>query len=250
MKAKEQGTESSKFAGLENETQFGVAKPSHKHAHDAEEEDHSNNTMFSCGSLAPKLKRGGGCMDHGFTRQKEMWELSDGSIFLLRECSKVADLQDFVVSNFENLSNLTYIDHFKHALTLKENLFKSLVVILQSLGKKKMRGHLEMFLEPTFRNARPVDGVETNMSIAAQDFVLEMDRQYGENIFKAIVEGVDDRLLVSLQKIKIEGNKPSLVDFQYPTSNEKMGQGSGVGGHAGQIGVGPEMVMTRAPWAK
>jgi len=27
MKAKEQGNESQKFAGLQNETQFGVAKP-------------------------------------------------------------------------------------------------------------------------------------------------------------------------------------------------------------------------------
>ena len=67
-----------------------------------------------------------------------MWELSDGSIFLLRECSKVPDLQDFV---------------------------------------------------------------------------LEMDNQYGENIFKAIVEGYDDRLLGALQKIKVEGNKPSIQDF-------------------------------------
>lgn len=29
---------------------------------------HTDKTMFSCGSLAPKLQRGGGCMDHGFAR--------------------------------------------------------------------------------------------------------------------------------------------------------------------------------------
>lgn len=29
---------------------------------------HTDKTMFSCGSLAPKLQRGGGCVDHGFAR--------------------------------------------------------------------------------------------------------------------------------------------------------------------------------------
>ena len=43
--------------------------------------------MYSCGSLAPKLKRGGGCMDHGFTRAQEPWEMTDGAIYLLRELS-------------------------------------------------------------------------------------------------------------------------------------------------------------------
>jgi hypothetical protein len=36
MKAKEQSNESQKFKGLQNETQFGVAKP-------IESEEHSNN---------------------------------------------------------------------------------------------------------------------------------------------------------------------------------------------------------------
>jgi hypothetical protein len=65
-------------------------------------------------------------MDHGFARAKELWELSDGSIFLLREISSLEEMQPFVVKHLESMSNLGYIDHFKHAHTLKENLFKSL----------------------------------------------------------------------------------------------------------------------------
>jgi len=34
-----------------------------------EDLDHENKVLYSCGSLAPKLKRGGGCMDHGFHRE-------------------------------------------------------------------------------------------------------------------------------------------------------------------------------------
>ena len=54
-----------------------------------EDDDHNEKTMYSCGSLAPKLKRGGGCMDHGFTRAMELWEMSDGCIFILEELSLV-----------------------------------------------------------------------------------------------------------------------------------------------------------------
>jgi len=76
-------------------------------------------------------------------------------------------MQDLVVRNVENLSNLCFVDHFKHATTLKENLFKSLSAILKNLGKKKMRGFVEFFLDPTFRNAKSIDHQATNMSLSA-----------------------------------------------------------------------------------
>lgn len=63
MKAKEQKAKSEQFTNLSNETQFGVAKNAQQ-----SDIDHENKQMYSCGSLAPKLKRGGGCMDHGFSR--------------------------------------------------------------------------------------------------------------------------------------------------------------------------------------
>ena len=34
--------------------------------------------MYSCGSLAPKMRRGGGCADHLFRRPAEPWEKADG----------------------------------------------------------------------------------------------------------------------------------------------------------------------------
>lgn len=74
-------------------------------------------------------------------------------------------MQAFVVKNLEKLADLAYVDHFKHASALKENLFKSLSQILKSLGKKKFRGYVETFLDPTFRNAKSEDA--QNMAIAA-----------------------------------------------------------------------------------
>jgi hypothetical protein len=82
------------------------------------------------------MKRGGGCMDHGFARPKELWELSDGSHFMLMEMSALPEHQEFVVKNLENLSTLAYIDHFKHSHVLKEALWKNLRQTLINLGKK------------------------------------------------------------------------------------------------------------------
>jgi hypothetical protein len=135
-------------------------------------------------------------MDHGFSRPKEAWEQSDGVIFLLREASAVESMQAFVVKNLEKLADLAYVDHFKHASALKENLFKSLSQILKNLGKKKFRGYVETFLDPTFRNAKSAEA--QNMAIAAQDFIMELEKTYGENIFKAILASHDDRYIADL----------------------------------------------------
>jgi len=157
LKAKEQKQQSEQFTNLSNETQFGVAKEVKGDA------SHENAQMYSCGSLAPKLKRGGGCMDHGFSRAQEPWELSDGCIYLLRELSKarnqnepkvVAKALDLFVKHAMSLADLGFVDHFKHAASLKENLFKSMreIVSPDGVGKKKFRSFVELFLDPAFRN--------------------------------------------------------------------------------------------------
>jgi hypothetical protein len=90
-------------------------------------------------------------MDHGFTRPKEPWELSDGAVFLLREISKMDENLEFVKQNFESLSSLASIDHFRHSHFLKENVFKSILAIVKTIGKKPFRPYVEIFLDPTFR---------------------------------------------------------------------------------------------------
>lgn len=116
-------------------------------------------------------------MDHGFTRAKEQWEMSDGTIFMLREASAYEDMHEFTIANLEGLSDLGYVDHFKHYHFLKQNLFKSLGKILDNLGKKKFRGHVELFLDPAFRTAKVLE--HQGMALAAQDFILFLEKTYG-----------------------------------------------------------------------
>lgn len=101
-------------------------------------------------------------MDHGFTRPQELWEMSDGSIFLLRELSQVRSktgvdaAHSLVLKHMTHLADLGFVDHFKHASSMKENLFKTLTTMVsqEGLGKKKFRSFVEIFLDPSFRNAK------------------------------------------------------------------------------------------------
>lgn len=52
-------------------------------------------------------------MEHINTKQKEPWELTDGSIFMLKEASSIHELHEFILQNLENLANIGKIDHFK-----------------------------------------------------------------------------------------------------------------------------------------
>ena len=102
-------------------------------------------------------------MDHGFSRSTELWEMSDGCVFLLQELAQVKNEQDasvvtkahnLVLKHLETFSDLGFVDHFKHASQLKEHLFKALAIMPspEGMGKKKFRGYVEITLDSTFRN--------------------------------------------------------------------------------------------------
>lgn len=92
LRVQSQPAQATAFGGLENVTQFGVAPPRADSPMDSPrsprverhvvDPKHSDATLFSCGSLAPKLSRGCGCMDHGFVREQEPWEATDGALWL------------------------------------------------------------------------------------------------------------------------------------------------------------------------
>ena len=58
---------------------FGVVRKAESGRADAILQDiaHTNQQMYSCGSLAPKMRRGG-CMDSTFHRTAQPWERSEG----------------------------------------------------------------------------------------------------------------------------------------------------------------------------
>ena len=50
-------------------------------------------------------------------------------------------------------------------------------MIVNNLGKKKFRDHIEAFLDPAFRTAQSHE--HQGMAVAAQDFILNFEKVYG-----------------------------------------------------------------------
>lgn len=140
---------------------------------------YTNQQRFSCGSLAPKLKRGVGCMDHGFSRKKKQWEITDGGIYLVREISKFDS--EIGSSYLESVAEICktcrfFIDYEK----LVENVWKNLPHIAQSTGKRLFKKHLEFFLSTLMQDCQHDNKLIANSATKAAIF---LDSFLGHEIF-------------------------------------------------------------------
>eukprot|EP00003_Mantamonas_plastica_P006393 TRINITY_DN1519_c1_g2_i1.p1 TRINITY_DN1519_c1_g2~~TRINITY_DN1519_c1_g2_i1.p1 ORF type:complete len:707 (+),score=256.45 TRINITY_DN1519_c1_g2_i1:1841-3961(+) len=164
-KVLEQPEDSHSHSSLENVTEFGVA--SAKQMRDNDIELHSNQAMFSCGSLAPKLKRGTGCMDHGFSRPKEPWEETDGAVYLLRELA--IEYPDEMIPHMKELASMANLDvKFHHYPYLLETIWKQLPIICQNLGAQRTKSILGAFSQA---HQRAVHCGHRLAEVAAEDAV-------------------------------------------------------------------------------
>jgi hypothetical protein len=224
-RANDQPADSKARGNLENTTLFGVAAERTQRAND--QELHTDKTMFSCGSLAPKLQRGGGgdgCMDHGFARDKEPWEATDGSIYMIRELASVAP--DQVPQFLPELAKAARLTHFSHCLNLQETLWKNLPEIAKGIGKKAFKPYLEEFLPSMFQG---LSCGHRLCEAAAGQCIGKLRDLIGPGIFEGRLD--DD------QKIVLR-NSSDIPPPQGPLSGGLGGLG-GVGGHGtGPVGFG------------
>jgi len=163
-------------------------------------EKQTNQQMYSCGSLAPKLKRRGvGCMDHGFSRAKKLWEETDGGIYLLKELSVLypTDAEAFMpaLGKVAEKLNCTV---FENANDLQVTLWKQLIPIALGLGKRPFKKYIELFLPfmiDTLSNG-------TQLAAAAAGQCLSFLFTYlGEGIVTGRIENLlnGDRLLQTVK---------------------------------------------------
>ena len=193
--AKTQPADSKARGNMENTTLFGVAAERAERANDAQL--HTDRTMFSCGSLAPKLQRGGdGCMDHGFAKEKEPWEATDGAVYMIRELARVAPLE--VPRFLPGLADVSRLTHFSHCLNLQETLWKALPAIARGIGKKAFKPFLEMFLESMFRSLSCGNRL---CEVAAGRCIGELRDLIGPGIFEGRLDEEQKQLLHSSSEI-------------------------------------------------
>jgi len=165
---------------------------------------HSNSQLYSCGSLAPKLKKGG-CSDCIVTRPKALWERTDGGVYMLREiCSKIGNgeivVRDEVLYPlFEELADVARVNHFPLAEDLRCTLWKCLPDMAKGLGKKRFKSkYLNLFLDLMMRN---LERGSANSEHAAALCVKEFYNIVGRGIFTGRVkEMVGERGVLVLER--------------------------------------------------
>lgn len=146
------------------------------------EKAHQGNQVYSCGSLAPKLRKGG-CSDCRVHRPKKQWEYTDGAVYLIRELCVAAP--QIAITYFARLAQAAEWNHFPEALTLQETIWKQLPKMCQILGKKEFKRHLELFLNPLTRTAKSHHRLA---SFAAQECARLLSMQIGPTIFLGRLE--------------------------------------------------------------
>ena len=143
-----------------------------------DEKSHTGNQVYSCGSLAPKLRKGG-CSDCRFHRNKELWEYTDGAIYMIRELCDVAPLEGVTFLN--DLVDVSLLRHFPQTAHLQETLWKQLPTMCRILGKKVFKQHLELFLDPL---CFTISSCPNRLAKhAGMDCVLQLSKEIGPNIF-------------------------------------------------------------------
>lgn len=125
---------------------FGVAM--------ADDPVHTDQVMYSCGSLAPKMGRGGkapgagGCSaSHHFKRPAQPWERTDGAIRLFMEMCEVPEAKLELIKMLPKISGATRKRNFEHHKHLLETVYKCLPMIFRRLTKNKVKPFINDFFD-------------------------------------------------------------------------------------------------------
>lgn len=161
-------------------------------------EAHTENQLYSCGSLAPKLKKKAGagrigCGNCEVNRPKQPWEATDGCLYLIRElietCNEPASVRpplsdDFLLPLLREVADICRVSHFPQSDELRATLWRQLPGMMASVGKLRCkRLYLEVFLDLLMRNleSRTASAISRH---AAASCAYELGVLVGPNIFR------------------------------------------------------------------
>eukprot|EP00658_Telonema_sp_P-2_P079581 TRINITY_DN7725_c0_g2_i1.p1 TRINITY_DN7725_c0_g2~~TRINITY_DN7725_c0_g2_i1.p1 ORF type:complete len:435 (-),score=70.81 TRINITY_DN7725_c0_g2_i1:150-1328(-) len=146
---------------------------------------HRDQVTFSCGSLAPKLKKGGpgkhgvGCMNCATLRPKQPWEYSDGAVYLMAELARIDP--DAVAGLLAELGAAVSADSYPEHYKLGATVWGVVPKIAESLGKKQFKRHMEPLLPPLFQAAASEN---RTLKFAAWDCVGFLGGFVGQSILE------------------------------------------------------------------
>lgn len=189
-------------------------------------ESHTDSQLYSCGSLAPKLKKGSvgrkegagriGCSSCDITRPRSPWEATDGCIYLLREILvKRPDLSDdIVLPLLTELADVCRVKHFPQGDDLRTTLWRQLPYIATTLGKQRFkRLYLGLFLDLLMQNLEESTASALSKHAAGQ-CAEELAQLVGPRIFRG---RLDDFQQAAFDQAMLERERapkgPAVDDF-------------------------------------
>ncbi|XP_023717328.1 uncharacterized protein LOC111869790 isoform X2 [Cryptotermes secundus] len=176
-----QPAESERYPDMERgQASFGVVK----RLRDNDPELHSDKQMYSCGSLAPKMGRGG-CTDPKFKRPSQPWEMADGCVYLLSELSQIPDLSHSVFTALPLVGEACQYRHYTHHVVFLETVCKQLPLLAKGVGKKVFKSIVEEFLDPVFYALECENALTSS---AASQCLNQIGTLLGPSILRAKVE--------------------------------------------------------------
>ncbi|KAA0190494.1 Armadillo type fold, partial [Fasciolopsis buskii] len=167
---------------------------------DAHDQRHTNQVMYSCGSLAPKLQKGrkaGGCHDGLHQRESEPWECADGAVRLvgqLAECA-VKYFEDSMIDQIMDAASRTHYTHYPYLL---ETACQIVPQLLSGLEKSRFKRHLDNLL---IIMAAAAESQLPLAVAAAEESLSLLTSRIGPNVLRGRMENhLDSRVTRTLTR--------------------------------------------------
>jgi len=194
--AETQPEKSEVFADYTPSGPFSVPRPASKKLDDVVDVAFTDQTMYSCGSLAPKTMKkrnrgsGGGCMNCTVGSPHQPWEASEGMAHLLVELARLAARGGIAVGRrdasacCDELADLLPLfvrglrcTHYRHSHLLRQRVCERLPALTEALTVRRMLPQLPDLLRICTECARqgtqfPALGDAADSAIAAWRRVL------------------------------------------------------------------------------
>lgn len=206
-------------------------------------EAHTDSTLYSCGSLAPKLsKKSGagriGCGNCDVNRPKAPWEATDGCLYLIGQLVVTCTAEDSVVPLGDDellpllreVADVCRVRHFPQADDLRATLWRQVPVIAHALGKQRFKKvYLEVFMDLLFSSLESRSSSQLSQHAAGQ-CAEELAEIVGPAIFRARLEDyqrdIFDRAMRERQLLP-KGPPDAFSPFGPPGLLDAVGTSSG-----------------------
>eukprot|EP00088_Acartia_fossae_P034486 TRINITY_DN3539_c0_g1_i5.p1 TRINITY_DN3539_c0_g1~~TRINITY_DN3539_c0_g1_i5.p1 ORF type:complete len:776 (-),score=143.13 TRINITY_DN3539_c0_g1_i5:435-2762(-) len=240
---KNQPEESEKYGNLETgPATYGVAK----RIRDNDPDLHENQTMYSCGSLAPKMGRGGGgggCSGGSkFKKASEPWELADGCVHLVGELANIKACESSMESLLTVIARAYTMKHYVNHISLFQTICTRILTICQSLDKRIFKSQLEQFFDLIFYCLESENGLASH---AAEQCLQALATRLGPNILKGRIENYSPRYLQMYNQKVVGSCGPGVLPPPPGIPGPFTPSGGGMGG--GLPGSPVHIVASRAP---